>query len=205
MLMYSQSLLDYLAFKDVNMKRFSLVIIVLCSIFLCACSGLEITGLDNFREETCSVGLTDNLFPTDEFIELFAFEDGDYFFVEDADILWGKVTVFSYLHYTPEIYSDAKNYCLNNWSFCEDHQYELGDYHFIEHPSLRGQSFSEITPLKCDYPKSFNMFGYNDETHTLIFLGYYNGNPEDPSKTAAETDFKTFLSENYSTFFDFWG
>lgn len=185
------------------MKRLILIIIVLCSIFLCACSELEIAGLDNFREETCSVGLTDNLFPNDEFIELFAFEGGDYFFVEDADILWGKVTVFSYLYYSPETYSDAKNSCLNSWYFCEDHQYEYGNYYFLEHPSLRGKDPGEIPPVQCDYPKSFNMFGYNDETYTLIFLGYYNGNPEDPIKSIAETDFKTFLLENYSRFFDF--
>ena len=47
------------------------------------------------------------------------------------------------------------------------------------------------------------MFAYNDKTCTLIFLGYYNGDPDDPEKELAKSDFGAFINAVYTTQYNF--
>lgn len=185
------------------MRRFFLITLTL-SIFLFAsgCAPVEKRGLDHFEKHTCSVGLTANLFPSDEFLTDFECEYGDYQYFDSDDWKWGNVNVSAYLCYSTENYENAKDYCLEKLSFCDSHQYEVQGFQFYE--ILCHQSMSESGDFLggCRYPRQFNMFAYNDQTCTLLFLGYYNGEPDNEEKQLAETDFSAFLKAVYYEYYN---
>ena len=182
-------------------KRFNvLILIVFLLPFLSACSTIDISGLENFRKETCSVELTANLYPSDDFLSRFHYEKGSYRYIDKDDWQYGDVLAISHLTYTPEIYKKAKEFSLSNLTFCKEHSYECNGYTFTE---LFCHTVTDEHGVRCNYPKHFNMLAYNDESCTLVFLGYYNGDPNAEEKVLALSDFGSFLETVYSDYFDF--
>lgn len=170
---------------------------------LTACASQEINGIENFDIHDCSVELSYYLFPSEDFVTRFEYEDGDYWFYESDNWGWGYAKTFAYLRYSPNHYWEAKQYCMENFALSDVHQYEHNEYHFAEHicHTLKGADREYIPG--SDYPRHFNMFAFNDQNHTLIFLGYYCGNPDNPERQLAEQDFSAFLKQVYSVYFDF--
>lgn len=181
------------------MKRVSFVLLIISLLqALSACTPVEVHGIENFRKQTCSVSLTEYLFPSDDFLSRFKYEKGDYQYCDTGDIGWGYVTTLGYLSYPPDEYRKAKDFCLDQFSLCENHQYEYGGYYFAEILCHKSKDDSGDMSVVCLYPKHFNMFAYNDQNYTLVFLGYYNGDPDDPDKALAETDFNSFFDVTYA-------
>ena len=180
-----------------------LIIIALGLTLLSACSAVEISGIENFQKETCSVELTAELYPTDDFLSRFQYEYGSYQYLDKDDWKWGDVRVVSHLQYTSENYDNAKEYCLANFAFCEDHFYEYNGYRFAEILCHTIRDEHDGLIIGCNYPKHFNMFAYNDQQCILVFLGYYNGDPNLEEKQLALNNFESFLESVYSNYFDF--
>lgn len=176
----------------------AILILILFLLSFTGCSKLEVTGLENYRKETCSVSLTDHLFPSDDFLSRFEYNSGDYRYYDTGDVAWGYVTTLAYLVYSPEVYEEAKAYCLEEFELCEDHQYIYDQFVFQEHLCHTDKNSSGQIAVACCFPKVFNMFAYNDERCTLVFLGYYNGKPDDSEKQLVEEDFPAFLETVYS-------
>lgn len=182
------------------MKRYLLILLVSSMVLmLCACGSFKVTGIENYRKETCSVGLTAHMFPSDDFLTKFEYESGDYGYCDSGDFAWGYVTTFCQLLYEDGIYTKAKEYCLSKFAVCVTHQYEYEGYLFYETISHEETDMNGTANSACRYPKQFNMFAYCDEKNTLIFLGYYNGNPNDTEKELAESNFGLFLKTAFGT------
>lgn len=171
-------------------------------LFFSGCVKLEISGLENYRKQTCSVSLTDYLFPSEGFLGRYKYISGDYQYCDAGDIAWGYVTTIAYLSYTPEVYADAKAHCLEKYELCDRHLYTYNNYIFLEQLCHTAKHNNQVNTA-CAFPKVFNMFAYNDDNYTLVFLGYYNGNPDDPEKQLAELDFPSFIEKVYLKYFEF--
>ncbi len=53
-----------------------------------------------------------------------------------------------------------------------------------------------------DYPSWFNMFAYNDQKETLVFMGFYCTD-KDYNIAGKVKNWGAFLDEFYGEFFDF--
>ncbi len=196
-------------------KIFSFILIILLFWGLFVSSmDLEVHGIENFNPLLCSLSLTVSLFPSEDyesfyghdpvphFLSLYEYEEGDFHY-SDSWKYGADTRAFAYLKYSPEIYSEAKAYCLDTFYFCDVHQYEVNGYLFSEH--LREDYFDSNGDqiLACRIPRYFNMFGFNDQNYTLVFLGYYNSNFNVQEDPFGETGFSAFLDARFSEYFDF--
>lgn len=179
-------------------KILSLMVVFVLMLSLCACFDLEINGLSEFNPYICDFELTLGLFPLDNYISRFEYIEGDFHFFE-TDILQGYVETIAYFKYSPDIYEEAKSFCMDSFPFCENHQYEYNGFVFLEHTLYSSGTSRQGL---CCYPEWFNIFAYNDDTCTLVFLGYHNDDKYS-DRVYAETDFPKFLEITYSEYFDF--
>lgn len=159
----------------------------------------EISGIENYHPSTCSLGLTGNLYPGEDFLSRFAYAEGEYYYNYDR----GDAVAFSILKYSPEQYEAAKEYCLQQFTLTDEHQYQVGGYEFAEHLCYTSENENGQWLPACKYPKHFNMYGYHDQECSLVFLGYYNSEKDHPDKVLAESDFAAFLTNVYSEYYDF--
>ncbi len=196
---------DYLGSDRGNFMRsfYTVLLILLIFLMLTACAPVQKDGIDNYEKYTCSVGLTSNLFPSDDFLALFPFKNSDYHYWDSDDWIWGYVKTFSYLTYDAEIYAAAKEYCLENFSLSEGHSYAYNEYCFIENVCYEVKDESNEWGVESTFPRHFNMFGYHDESCTLFFFGYYNGAPRSEEKELALDDFSAFMKTVYKEYYDF--
>lgn len=186
------------------MRKFCLLMsIVLTFFLLSACTPFQKNGLENFDKNDCTFGLTANLFPSDNFIQNHDYVQGDYYYYDKCDLWWGYSKAFARLTYAPEVYEAAKQHCLDSFVLSEDHTYCNSQYSFTEHLCYESKNEAGEWVLQSKFPRHFNMFGYDDESCTLFFIGYYNGDPNSAEKELAQTDFYSFLSQVYGEFFNF--
>lgn len=168
--------------------------VLLVAVYLCVfpCSSGMVSGLENFNTETCSVGLTGNLFPDNNFLNSYQYIDGDYEYqYEDCWDGSGYSAVFACMHYSESEYEAAKKYCLDRFQICEDHQYVYGGFEWAEHLHYTVKNAEGERSIGCVFPRRFNLFAYNDQNCTLLFLGYYNANSTETS--TFENDFDYFI------------
>lgn len=180
------------------------LILFLITATLCSCSKLEISGIENYSPNTCNVGLTYCLFPDEAFLQMYEYDKSLYRYEDDIDLVRGsRCTAFAALSYPPEIYQEAKQFCLSEFELSEVHQYVYEGFQFAEHYCHKIRDDTGKLVIGCDFPRHFNMFAYNDETCELLFLGYYNGDSDSTERQLAETDFAAFLEEVYSDTYSF--
>lgn len=164
-----------------------ILLVVLCSL-LVACAPIEKYGLSEYSPSTSSVEITRQLFPEESFLTTFAYESGDYLYYSAEDFLWGYETVMAYITYEDSMYEQAKAFCLERYKFCDNHQYECCNRvfsHIVKHEERSN----------CSYPEIFNMFAFDDQKHSLYFIGYWNGNPNDSERIKASENFSQFVQE----------
>ncbi len=186
------------------MKRFFAVLMLILlpfSVVSCA-EPIVKNGIDSYTKATCSLGLTSNLFPSEDFPTSFEFEEADYAYYDSGDLLWGYAKAFAYFRYSEEEYQKAKEHSLNTIPL-DSKTYEYGGYCFSEYLCYTVKDEDGNWISQSRFPEIFNMVGYNDEECILIFIGYYNGNPDHPDRAIATTDFGEFLITTYSEYFDF--
>ena len=188
------------------MRKFCLLMsIVLIVVLLSACTPYQKDGIENFSKYTCSVELTANLFPSDDFLQKYSYIQSDYHYIDTEDWVWGYAKAYARLVYEPEAYETAKQYCLDSFVLSEEHTYKNNQYSFSEHLCYKSKNEAGEWVLESDFPRHFNMFGYDDETCTLFFIGYYNGDPNSAERKLAQTDFYSFLSKVYGEYYSFVG
>lgn len=129
--------------------------------FLGCESAYGVSGLENFSENACSFGLNDGLLPGNrEFLTDYLYEEGDYHYWTDGS--YSKAKTFVMLQYSEPIYQKVKSLCENYYSFSPV-QFNCGDFAFSEPHDVYESSEYDFSGLQ--------MFGYNDDTCTLIFIG----------------------------------
>ncbi len=122
-------------------------------------------GIETFAKETSSVSLNQWILPSVEFIDEFVYIDMDYHYKSVYTGLFytdGAERSIIYAKYDEAIYSQAKQYCFDEMELSNENIIEYNGYRFIQN----------IKALK-DFPSWFNMFAYNDDLNSLVFLGYY--------------------------------
>ncbi len=159
----------------------------------------SISGLENFNPNDCSLSLCQHLFPSDDFPKEYEYFWGDYQYHYFAN--WPDVSAeaFSVLEYSPENYAEAKEYCVRQFESCDEHQFTVGEYTFIEH-----LCHSYDNGPECRYPGIFNMYAFNDEKCRLVFLGYCNFDSDSPELQLGERDFASFIESAFSEYYDFY-
>lgn len=174
---------------------------------LCALPTMEdrISGINNFSPYDSTLSLSAHLFPSEDFPDRYAFVEGDYEFYFNGKLLGGYSTAFSVLRYEPDTYEAAKAFCVQQFTHTDEHQYQIGNYTFIEHLWTKSEDFDGNWVVKCSFPEMFNMYAYNDAAHTLLFLGYYHEDYKDASTQQALTDFEAFYNEHYGQYFELEG
>ena len=181
------------------------LVLVACMLFsLVSCnlllSGLEFetSGIENFRPATSTVGTTTCIIP-EKFLDDFKYENAQYYYNDECpafDFHIDRGIIIC--EYDDEVYTEAKNYCLDNMELFHDTAIEYNGYTFIENVEVFEHE---------DCPNNFNMFVYNDDRQCLIFLGFYffNINDKYTPHEYAPDDFIEIL-ETYFTdygYYDF--
>ena len=188
------------------MKRYRRVLLVLLVAMVCGGCGLlsdgcAITGIENFSPSLYSLGLTANLFPSEDFLTRFPYESAsfDYYdtdsWTESPD--WGVVRTIAVLRYSPEDYAQAKAFCMEQFVLSRERQLAHGGFTFAENNTYGAQH----TSVDWGIPKHFNLFGWQDESCELMFLGYYGS-----AGTAMDMlpeDFSGFMEAVFGRYYDF--
>lgn len=165
-------------------------------------SDQEVSGLENFDTSYCSYSLTSHLFPSEDFLLSFDYLEGSYHYRIDRKFLVGDRAIsIASIKYNPEEYRQAKEFCEAEFTKTDEHQYQIGNYIFIEHLCYESTNNQGQIVLGCEYPSTFNMYAYCDEKYELLFLGYHNGNPDSAERILAETDFAMFFQSEFSEYY----
>ena len=160
----------------------------------------QVSGIENYHPADSTLSLSRHLYPSEDFLSRFKYETGDYQYYYNGIMLDGYAVAFSALCYSPEEYEAAKHFCIQGFTETDEHQYQIEDYHFIEHLWCTVENAKGEYVLSCKYPEMFNMFAYNDSLCTLIFIGYYEPN-SDPETQLALTNFKEFYNEHFGKYY----
>ena len=160
----------------------------------------QISGIENYAPADSTLSLSKYLYPSEDFLSRFEYTDGDYHYYYNGIMLDGYAVAFSVLRYCPDQYETAKQFCFQQFTDTDEHQYQVGDYFFIEHLCYDNKNDEGEYVVSCLYPEMFNMFAYNDSIHTLVFIGYYEPNSDFETQLAL-TDFEAFYDEHFSAFY----
>ena len=174
-------------------KILILFVAMVVFVSLISCSPIQICGLDNFNINDSSTGLNVKLLPSEDFLFDYKYSEGNSFFLDQEDWIWGFEKTIVYLSYSSDEYVKAKEYCLSKFVLSSISKYEYNGFEFYENTCM----------FSGTYPKQFNMFGFNDTKCTLMFLGYFNGDPNNEKAQLALTDFGDFLEINFSEYYHF--
>lgn len=179
-----------------------LAILMVVFVALCALPIMEthISGIENYSPADSTLSLSLYLFPDDDFPLRFDYLEADYQYYFNGVLMDGYATAFSVLKYTPEVYEQAKEYCITELSNTDEHQFQVGEFVFIEHLCYIGDDGMGNYVVKCQFPRNFNMFAYNDADHTLLFIGFY-GDPKAETTQLAQTDFAAFYEEHFGKYY----
>ena len=132
-----------------------LIVFILIIACLCACTNVEIHGIENFDQATCSVGLTKNLFPGEGFLESYDYLESDYYYFDACELVWGYAEAYAILTYDERIYPEAKAYCLERFALCELHQYVCEQYTFYEVKNADSHEVDSSGDVACNFPGRF--------------------------------------------------
>ena len=168
-------------------------------------SRAEERGLDswreNFRWDAFFVhGYGDK--DKEAFLAAHAPSDGDYYY--SARSTWfntdGVAVLLCWLTYDdPDVYAAAKASRLNYVVAHRDafHSAEAFGFSFCCHRTPTDAMQHSTKKLQHE------AFGYNDETRTLLFVGFdAHGDKERAYAALADTDYEAFLSHYYGEWFD---
>ena len=166
-----------------------LLVPVIIFTFLGCERAYEVSGLENFSENACSLGLNDGILPGDrKFLADYPYEEGNYHYWTDGS--YSKAKTFVRLQYSEPIYQKAKSLCENYYSFSTT-QFNYGDFVFSEPHTVYESSEYDFSGVQ--------MLGYNDITCTLIFIGCA-GYTFDQSETINEFSFSEFFVDEFGAY-----
>ncbi len=167
--------------------------------FLNSC-GSHITGdgltqLRENRHKFFNYDISGDMFITEEFLDDYEILDGDFHFdfYERFPFIGSSERSFAWMSYDAVIYTEAKQALIASRNEADER---------LDGKTVNGVTF--YMNFAGRFPDWFTAFGCNDETHTLVFLGFSLGfdNPEYEFCSLAETDFGAFLEHFYGEWYD---
>ena len=160
-------------------------------------------GLDAYRADFSDRGLTACLFPSEDFILKYMYIGGNYHYYDNFFVNEDALELcIAYMTYDATVYGEAKQYCQENMALSTADTKEYGGYTFVENIGLTEELKSEEGKALA-YPRYFCMFGYNDASNRLMFIGLYCGDSYKKDAALAERDFGKFLEEFFGEYYDF--
>ena len=176
------------------MKKVYLAIVILC-VFLTSCvkSYDAERGIENFKRTDADLGLCWNLIP-ENFIEQYPYVEGNYFIDNGVyKVVGGWEKVLLYIQYDSDTYVEAKAYAMEHLNLLDDSVIEYNSYFFYQNQSN-----------ECNrYPYDFNQFVFNDEKHTLVFIGFCVSVELHDEVDAVADDWPAFLEKYYGEWYSF--
>ena len=141
------------------------------------------------------IDVADHFLPSQTFISDFEYINGGYHYYEENIFKdnGNPDTSILYLQYEPTVYSEAKDFTLENIPAYGEEVYTYNDYVFYQNEnfvSLKGESY---------FPRWFTMVCYNDTNNTLIFLGFYKST----SDIKDISNWQEFIDTYYGEYYDF--
>jgi len=183
-----------------------LLVIALIAFIILAPVHAEITGIENFTENDDQFGLNDDLLPGDtHFLSRYAYEEGTYYYRFDEAYKSREVKSFVLLRYSEEVYPQAKEaaekayaiaYTQNGDETYNAYVITKLQYGYENFTFTADQHPSENSPLDVSAP-GIRMFGFDDESRTLIFFGYIN---RDDTKDITQAGFPEFFREEFGPY-----
>lgn len=164
------------------------IMLILVAAILCGCNSFQINGIENFNENDCCFGLNASLMPNNhDFLSTYEYENGNYQYWRND---FGKVQAktFVQLFYAEEIYQQAKLACHEYFTVSEE-KYIYEDFSFYG-INLAGGN----TSLNPNFP-GFRLWGYDDTSHSLVFIGYISDQALDVQIT--QSDFSQFINTQF--------
>lgn len=188
------------------MKQSLALLLLLVVIFCCfSCGVYEKTGIYNYDKGNSNFSLSTELLPSDDFLEKFSYVEGNYYYVDRGgySFTFKDEQEIMYFVYEEDVYESVKNFTLENVLLSKENRYSYNGYEFIENICrLEGR---DPNIVNSQYPYSFNMIGFNDKKHVIVFMGFYMPKnlvtPEIEQLLTFE-DMGAFLKE-YFSFYDF--
>ena len=189
------------------MKKVLLLLLCACiTISFCSCSDtVELHGLDEFSPANSSIDLCWRLLPSSSFVDDFDYLDGDYeyrYYQKFGGDWYSKEHALMYLIYDESNYLLAKEYMLENIALSSINVFSYNGYQFYENLNshkLGAYYYRENE----DFPYWFNMIAYNDESHTLMFLGFRVDNPKEADTEVLESGDMALILRTYFSCYNF--
>ena len=165
----------------------------------------EERGLDSWRENYRWDAFFEHRYGEKDkaaFLAVHAPSDGDYYY--SARSTWfnadGATVLLCWLTYDdPDVYAAAKQSRLHYVAAYRNslHSAEAFGFSFCCHRTPTDAMQHSTKKLQHE------AFGYNDETRTLVFVGFdAHGDKERAYAALANTDYEAFLSHYYGEWFD---
>ena len=178
-----------------------IVVMVALTVLLCGCGEhtvVSVDGIDNCRLKSDSDYELGWFLLPEDLLGKYEYLDADYHFrVKTCYIPWfsDSETMVLEVTYEPEIYIQAKEYCLQEMELSETGIIEYNGYTFIENLGLKDVN---------GFPRCFNMLVYNDDLNGLVFMGFvdYDYYIINGDKYTTE-NWGQFLEEKFSDIYDF--
>ena len=200
-------------------KIISFILIICMSLGLTSCyQDLERNSLEEYIASVnqhelgfSSVGIDkpQNFLPSISFLEDYEYLEGTYFWHDDdswkelfapEDVL-PDISLIT-LKYDESTYEEAKKTMLEEIKPYEDKFYYYNEYNFY----LNSNHFDIVNGGKTRFPSAFTMACYNDENHTLIFMGFcmsVSSFLEDEYLEDIEGNWEAFVDQYYGAYYDF--
>ncbi|MBQ5761553.1 MAG: hypothetical protein IIW02_01905 [Clostridia bacterium] len=198
------------------MKKISCLVLVFlfCLTFNSCYVDVEKNSLDDYilcvNRSKCgfssaSVDDPKRLLPSVSFLQDYEYINGEYFMHDDDPFKEGCVEEifptksFICLKYSENIYYNAKEFMLEKIKPYNDKFYEYNNYIFYENSNPHSDN------MFSKFPTKFMMACYNDENHTLIFIGFsYSPSYLDKKYLDdIEKNWISFIDTYYGELYDF--
>lgn len=177
---------------------FFVVLMLIITLIHTSCYQYELSGIEKFNENNSSYGISGRMLPSNDFLTLFEYIDGDYRYINDMGKT-AKESELLYLTYNKDDYELAKSYAFEHIKCSETNIFTYKEYVFAE--NITNLADNPESPF--EFPYIFNMIGYNDNSQTLIFVGFSIFDPtEKDEQLLTFEDMGAFLKE-YFSFYDF--
>lgn len=190
-------------------KLIAVFIIFLSLLCLSSCSVHETwEGIDNWHPHLSSSSITSEYaFLDRDFLTSYPYKEGNFYFdtFSPSYFRFGTDKSFLWLTYEDlDIYQNAKQSRFDSRertvvvTFDGTQAFGFTFYLYSDFSNLPG-----VPDGKTHFPDWFTAFGYNDETQTLIMIGFYCAQPKkEPNIEYATKDFSLFLTHYYGDWFD---
>lgn len=200
-------------------KIISVILLIIISLGLTGCyNDLQKNSLEEYiavvnqHESGFSSKSIDNpkyFLPSISFLEDYEYVEGTYFWREDDPLreifdkknLFPNIVLLS-LKYDESTYEDAKQTMLEEIKPYNDTFYYYNEYNFY----LNSNNFDIVNYGKTRFPADFTMACYNDENHTLIFMGFcmsLSNYLDEKYLEDIEGNWEAFVDQYYGEYYDF--